>query len=167
MRISQWVWNVFIWNSLWFQILLLVIKHIKDLLDSHKSGKPFTTKIFAKYSTAAWRLGLLLIPLSPWAPTASFFSVEGMVILCVDLYHLFGLPDGARDKDVTWQSRRHKRQGFSPWVRKIPLEEGTATHSSILGRRIPWTKEPGGLQSTESQRIRQDWSNLAHTVFGL
>ena len=36
---------------------------------------------------------------------------------------------------------------FSPWVRKIPLEKGMATHSSILAWRIPWTEEPGGLQS--------------------
>ena len=34
-----------------------------------------------------------------------------------------------------------------------PLEEGMATHSSILAWRIPWTKEPGGLQSMGSQRI--------------
>ena len=34
-----------------------------------------------------------------------------------------------------------------------PLEKGTATHSSILAwRRIPWTEEPGGLQSIGSQR---------------
>ena len=32
-----------------------------------------------------------------------------------------------------------------------PLEEEMATHSSILARRIPWTEEPGGLQSTGSQ----------------
>ena len=31
-----------------------------------------------------------------------------------------------------------------------PLEEGMETHSSILARRIPWTEEPGGLQSMES-----------------
>ena len=36
------------------------------------------------------------------------------------------------------------------------LEEGMATHSSILTRRIPWTEEPGGLQSTESQRFGHD-----------
>ena len=36
------------------------------------------------------------------------------------------------------------------------LEEGTATHSSILSWRIPWTEEPGGLQSIESQRVVQD-----------
>ena len=34
-----------------------------------------------------------------------------------------------------------------------PLEKGMATHSSILAWRIPWTEEPGGLQSTGSQRV--------------
>ena len=33
-----------------------------------------------------------------------------------------------------------------------PLEEGMATHSSILAWRIPWTEEPGRLQSTGSQK---------------
>ena len=32
-------------------------------------------------------------------------------------------------------------------------EKGMATHTSILAWRIPWTEEPGGLQSTESQRV--------------
>ena len=36
------------------------------------------------------------------------------------------------------------------------LEEGMATHSSILAWRIPWTEEPGGLQSTGSQGVRHD-----------
>ena len=34
-----------------------------------------------------------------------------------------------------------------------PLEEEMATHSNILAWKIPWTEEPGGLQSTESQRV--------------
>ena len=34
-----------------------------------------------------------------------------------------------------------------------PWEEGTATHSSVLAWRIPWTEEPGGLQSTGLHRI--------------
>ena len=37
-----------------------------------------------------------------------------------------------------------------------PLEEGMATHASILAWRIPWTEEPGGLQSMGSQIIRHD-----------
>ena len=36
------------------------------------------------------------------------------------------------------------------------LEKEMATHSSILAWRIPWTEEPGGLQSTGSQRVGQD-----------
>ena len=38
------------------------------------------------------------------------------------------------------------------------LEEGMATHSSILVWRIPWTEEPGGLRSMRSQRLRHDWA---------
>ena len=40
--------------------------------------------------------------------------------------------------------------------REDALEEGMATHSSILAWRIPWTEEPGGLQSIGSRRLRQD-----------
>ena len=43
------------------------------------------------------------------------------------------------------------------WVRFLgrddPLEKGMATHSSILAWRIPWTEEPGGLQSMGWQRV--------------
>ena len=39
---------------------------------------------------------------------------------------------------------------------KDPLEKRMAPHSSILAWRIPWTKEPGGLQSMGSQRVRHD-----------
>ena len=46
------------------------------------------------------------------------------------------------------------------WVRSLgpedPLEKEMATHSSIHAWKIPWTKEPGGLQSMESQRVRHD-----------
>ena len=43
------------------------------------------------------------------------------------------------------------------WVQSLgwegPLEKGMATHSSILAWRIPWTEEPGGLQSVRLQRV--------------
>ena len=46
------------------------------------------------------------------------------------------------------------------WVQSLDqedlLEEGMATHSSTLAWRIPWTEEPGGLQSLGSQRVRHD-----------
>jgi len=46
------------------------------------------------------------------------------------------------------------------WVRfpgqEAPLEKGMVTHSSTLAWRIPWTEEPGGLQSMGSKRIGRD-----------
>ena len=44
-----------------------------------------------------------------------------------------------------------------------PLEKNTATHSSIPAWRIPWTEEPGGLQSMGLQRVGQDWTDWAPT----
>ena len=38
-----------------------------------------------------------------------------------------------------------------------PLEKEVATHSSIIAWEIPWTEEPGGLQSTGSQRLEHNW----------
>ena len=40
--------------------------------------------------------------------------------------------------------------------REDPREDGVATHSSILAWEIPWTEEPGGLQSMGLQRVRRD-----------
>ena len=52
------------------------------------------------------------------------------------------------------------------WVQSLgqedPLEEGMATHSIILAWRIPWTEEPGGLQSTGLQRVRHDGGTNFH-----
>ena len=39
-----------------------------------------------------------------------------------------------------------------------PLEKAMAPHSSTLAWKIPWTEEPGGLQSTGSQRVGHDWA---------
>ena len=52
------------------------------------------------------------------------------------------------------------------WVRSLGwgdlLEAGMATNSSILAWRIPWTEEPGGLQSMGFQRVRHNWV-IKHT----
>ena len=52
------------------------------------------------------------------------------------------------------------------WEMRVPslgledsLEKGVATHSNILPWRIPWTEEPGGLQSMRSQGVRHDSSS--------
>ena len=52
---------------------------------------------------------------------------------------------------------------FLGW--KDPLEEGMATHLSILAWRIPWTEEPGGLQGIRSQRVGHNWALLLLSHF--
>ena len=55
------------------------------------------------------------------------------------------LSRGCSDKESTCHCRRYTRHGFSP------LEKEMATHSSILAWEIPWTEEPGRIQSMGSQ----------------
>ena len=49
-----------------------------------------------------------------------------------------------------------RRDAFCSLGWEDPLEEGMATHSSILAWRIPWTEEPGRLQYVGSQRVEHD-----------
>ena len=69
----------------------------------------------------------------------------------------FSVPGGTSGKESACQCRRCKRDGFSPWVWNDPLEKKMATCSSIPVWKIPWTEEPGRLQSIWSQRLRHDW----------
>ena len=52
------------------------------------------------------------------------------------------------------------------WVQSLgredPLKMGTTTHTRICAWRIPWTEETDGLWSIGLQRVRQDWTDLAH-----
>ena len=67
-------------------------------------------------------------------------------------------PRWLRGKESTCQCRGLRRQGFNPWVRKIPWSR--KWHPNGITWNIPWTEEPGRLQSIWLQRIEQDW---AHT----
>ena len=48
---------------------------------------------------------------------------------------------------------------------EVPLKKEMAPHSSTLAWKIPWTKEPGRLQSMESQRVRHDWATSLSLFF--
>ena len=62
------------------------------------------------------------------------------------------IPGGTSGKEPACQCGRHKRRRFDPWVRKIPWRRKWQSHSSILAWEIPWTEEPGGLQSLGSKK---------------
>ena len=73
--------------------------------------------------------------------------------------HTCGLPGGSVVKNQPEVQETQVRS----LGREDPLEEGRASHSSVLAWRIPWTEEPGGLQSMRSPIVRHDWSALVHT----
>ena len=59
--------------------------------------------------------------------------------------------------------RETQRHEFNPQVRKIPLEEGMAIHSSILAWRTLWTERPAGLQSmgvTKSRTVETEHTHM-------
>ena len=66
-----------------------------------------------------------------------------------------GFPCGSVVKNPTGMQKIQEMQ-FRSLGQEDPLEKEMATHSSILAWRIPWTEEPGGLQSTGSQRVGHD-----------
>ena len=82
-------------------------------------------------------------------------------VYVLDAFHLLlkekpfdgGFPGGSVVKNLP-----ALQEPQESWVGSLggedPLEEGMATHSTILAWRILWTVEPHGLQSTESQRVR-------------
>ena len=53
--------------------------------------------------------------------------------------------------------------GVQPLGQEDPLEEEMGTHSGILAWRIPWTEEPGRLQSMGLQRVGHNWTGHTHT----
>ena len=71
---------------------------------------------------------------------------------------IMGFPGSSNGKESACEAR-----SLIPG-REDPLEKEMATHSRILTWRIPWTEEPGGLQSMGSQRVRHDFTFTFHCI---
>jgi len=88
----------------------------------------------------------------PWV----FMYSKNLMLKCVFLTSL--VAQMVKNLPIMWEIW----VWFLGW--EDPLEEGMATHSSILAWRIPRTEEPGGLQSMGSQRVRHDWVTNTFTL---
>ena len=102
-----------------------------------------------------WRQGLCLVQCS-----------SGWIVIMEPkswalLWPVLGFPGGTNGKEPACQCRRHKRCGFYPWVTKIPWRRAWQPTLVENAWRMPWTEEPGGLQSTGSHSVRHNWSDLA------
>ena len=74
-----------------------------------------------------------------------------------------GFQGGSAVKTLTAMHKTQERLQVWSLSWEDSLEEGTATHSSILALENPWTEEPGRLQSKGSQRVGHDWNDRACT----
>ena len=76
------------------------------------------------------------------------------------LYDIFnpqkGLPRWLNGKRTHLPMHKTLEMWVQSLGREDPLEKGTSTHFTLLARRIPWTREPGGLQFMRSQRVGKD-----------
>ena len=65
-----------------------------------------------------------------------------------------------RHREINALAKSHTEKKKQHWdlniANMIPVEKEMATHSSIIAWKIPWTEEPGRLQSVGSLRVRQD-----------
>ena len=75
----------------------------------------------------------------------------------------WGFPGGTSSKESACQCRRCKRLGLDLWAGKIPWRRKWQPALVFFLGKIPWTEEPGGLQSMGLQRIRHDWAESTHT----
>ena len=78
---------------------------------------------------------------------------KNVVYYRVSVYHILSFPGALVVKNTPANAGHIRDLGLIPGSRRSP-KEVMATHSSILAWRIPWTEEPGGLQSIGLKRVR-------------
>ena len=89
----------------------------------------------------------------------NFPGIYFNLYMCVYVYVYCSCYKGASLVALTVKFLLLMQETWVPSLdQEVLLEKEMATHSSILAWRVPWTEEPGGLQSMGSQRIRHDWA---------
>ena len=89
----------------------------------------------------------------------AFWWLDSAFLFSAKYYSLKGFPGGSDGNESAYSSGDLGWEDF--------LEKGMETHSSILAWRILLTQEPGGLQSTGSQRVRHDWVTKHSTHYSI
>ena len=89
------------------------------------------------------------------------FGERSTGFLNLKTWERWSFPGGSTGKEPTCQCKRCKGCRFNPWVRKIAWRKAWQPTPVFLPGESPWTEESGWLQSTGSQRVRHNWSELA------
>ena len=92
----------------------------------------------------------ILLPKSP----QTYFTLKNIFKILKN-YPIWGLPQWLSNKESAYNAGDIGDVGSIPGSGRSP-GEGNATHYNILAWEMPWTEEPSGLQSIESQRVVHD-----------
>ena len=103
----------------------------------------------------------LLFPLKSEArymPISQTFVLVLTRVIWLQFSHIYAIKWASLVAQMVKNLPTMQETRFQSLGLEDPLEKAIATHSSILAWRIPWTEEPGGLQSIGSQSVVHDWS---------
>ena len=106
---------------------------------------------------------LLGTTVAEWSSCERLYDPQNLTCLLLSSLWIRDFPGDSDGKESACSA------GDRIWSlhRDDPLEKGVATHSSILAWRIPWTEEPGGLQSLRLQRVLHNWATNTHSFIPL
>ena len=118
---------------------------------STRCSAEFASREIINWNNKGRRSSYLIVRYSYW---------EGTIFLFFSFFSLWTrAPGGSAVKNLSAMQDSQARS----LDRSDALEKGMATHSSILGWRIPWKGEPGRLQYTGLQRVGHDWASNTFT----
>ena len=148
----------------WFCNFILLGTHRTSWICTLKSFNSFCRITLVSSNTASalisclWKSNYILYP----HPHFWIFYPSVSLCCCGIPFPCLLIPLLCLRASLVAQRLKRLPAMWETWVRSLgredPLEKEMATHSSILAWRIPWTEEPGGLQSMGSQRVGHDWA---------
>ena len=100
-------------------------------------------------------------------PRTESFWMEVSPSLCLSLFFVLAVPHGFLVAHMVKNLPTIQETWVQPLGQEDLLEKGMATHSSILAWRLPWTEQPGGLQSTGLQKVGHEWFWLTPVACGI
>ena len=132
---------------------VLTSRHVKECISRCVKSQPLSDISRTTYPRQIPEIGEIFVYGLKRFAYGCFISTK----MCgVVRYASTGLPRWLSVKKPVCQCRRCRRHVFDPWVGRIHWRREMATHCSNLAWEIPWTEEPGELQSMGSQRVGHD-----------
>ena len=123
--------------------MIVLFKFLRNIYSVFYAGKEMTVR--TRHGTTDW--------FKNWERRMSRLYT----VTCLFNLYAQGFPGSSFGKKSSWN--------MGDLGLKDPLGKGVATYFSIVARRIPWTEEPGRLQSMGSQRVRHGWTSKHSTEY--